>query len=428
MYIMSRIMSEWAAAWCRTGLCRHRRPSLSRSSCSIVFALSIVLSIDSAGGQQLLLNPGFEQGSGEPLNPYGISDWVGYGNQERSVQFAFDGSASLKMFGGAGNAGVYQTIPLPPGRRLHFAARLMSPTFDAIGGTARAGLRIEFLGSSNDPTVVWTANAAAADDIWIPVNLETSAPPAIGVGRMVLIWIDGGATTGSVYWDETQVRSEANVGSDLLSNTGFEAGPGGLSNPYGINDWIAFGNAERSSEANSVGSASLKLFGGVGFSGVFQDFRYSPGSPITATGLYHTRGADHIGGEAMTGMVLEWPGPVLDVVERLDIGSETSQNQWIELRAIAVPPPGTMAARVVLAFDDGLSPSGAIYIDAVSAFAVLPGDVNCDAFVNGVDVQAFMQTLPNGAAPSASACACDINADGIVDAADVPLFVIQMLN
>jgi endonuclease I len=51
------------------------------------------------------------------------------------------------------------------------------------------------------------------------------------------------------------------------------------------------------------------------------------------------------------------------------------------------------------------------------------GDVNGDGAVNGGDIAAFVDELLNPTAPSATACRANMDAQGDVDAADVPLFV-----
>lgn len=58
----------------------------------------------------------------------------------------------------------------------------------------------------------------------------------------------------------------------------------------------------------------------------------------------------------------------------------------------------------------------------------LPGDVNGDGLINGLDIQCFVECLVTGSGPPACNCACcDMQPDGYVDMLDVPGFVSTLL-
>jgi hypothetical protein len=63
----------------------------------------------------------------------------------------------------------------------------------------------------------------------------------------------------------------------------------------------------------------------------------------------------------------------------------------------------------------------------LTVFASGSGDGNGDAFVDGMDISAFMAALLQGSSPSQSYCACDMNADGLVDLTDVDPFVSSLV-
>lgn len=59
--------------------------------------------------------------------------------------------------------------------------------------------------------------------------------------------------------------------------------------------------------------------------------------------------------------------------------------------------------------------------------APLPGDVNADGLVDGEDVQAFVNLIGAEGPPGPYFCAADLDVSGVVDTADVPPFVAQVL-
>ncbi len=60
---------------------------------------------------------------------------------------------------------------------------------------------------------------------------------------------------------------------------------------------------------------------------------------------------------------------------------------------------------------------------------VIPGsgDGNADGATDGGDIGGMMDILVQGGLPAATHCAYDMNADGVVDTADLPLFVSALL-
>jgi len=64
---------------------------------------------------------------------------------------------------------------------------------------------------------------------------------------------------------------------------------------------------------------------------------------------------------------------------------------------------------------------------ALAVFASGSGDVNGDALLNGIDVSTFVTAILSAGPPSAGYCAADMNADGAVTPADVPLFAAALV-
>jgi len=63
----------------------------------------------------------------------------------------------------------------------------------------------------------------------------------------------------------------------------------------------------------------------------------------------------------------------------------------------------------------------------LSLLASGSGDGDLSGTTDGNDIQPCVAALINGGAPSAGDCACDMNTNGVLDLADVPLFVTALL-
>src|SRR5262249_50347432 len=65
---------------------------------------------------------------------------------------------------------------------------------------------------------------------------------------------------------------------------------------------------------------------------------------------------------------------------------------------------------------------------ALSVLAGGTGDGDGSGAADGDDIQAFISILLQGGSTSPTYCAYDMNADGSVSIADLPLFVVQLLS
>ncbi|OQZ02012.1 MAG: hypothetical protein B6D36_13550 [Planctomycetes bacterium UTPLA1] len=63
----------------------------------------------------------------------------------------------------------------------------------------------------------------------------------------------------------------------------------------------------------------------------------------------------------------------------------------------------------------------------LTVFSGGTGDGDVSGSTDGLDIQGLVNALTNGGAPSAAYCAYDMNADGVVDEADLPLLVALLL-
>ncbi|MBK8270863.1 MAG: hypothetical protein IPK83_22160 [Planctomycetes bacterium] len=71
--------------------------------------------------------------------------------------------------------------------------------------------------------------------------------------------------------------------------------------------------------------------------------------------------------------------------------------------------------------------SGASFSFSVIGETCDPYDANCDGSVNGLDVQDFTAALIDPVTIRCSSCSCDTDVNGVVDTADVQLFVARLL-
>lgn len=160
--------------------------------------------------QPLYVSPGFEsRGPGGNTALYG---WTGFGNKF-SYGLAYKGSTSLKMFGnfsGSFNStGVYQDIPVTPGKWYRVKAQWMTPSNDRIAGANYTALNIEWRDSGgNLISFVSTRgiDGATTPDQWVMNQAQGYAPPNAAKARVVILFYQPALAAGSSRTDEVDFR------------------------------------------------------------------------------------------------------------------------------------------------------------------------------------------------------------------------------
>lgn len=89
--------------------------------------------------------------------------------------------------------------------------------------------------------------------------------------------------------------------------------------------------------------------------------------------------------------------------------------------------PGTHWIRVAAYVGNDNSACGKRYsLEIISPYGCIPGDMNQDLSVDGIDIAIFTECLTTGTSPFLCLCG-DMNFDGVVNPDDIPLFVASLI-
>lgn len=198
-------------------------------ACVLAVGLSF---ITSSGNAQVLLNGGFETGTGSnyidaadpSLTSTGAANWVQYDNgirvstnDTRNALTARSGSYSLECFGvGMNLDGAYQVISngVTPGQTYVFSGYSLILSSDPLTNTSSGFqpfgyLQIGFQDNSGSNLLFYTSALVLTTNgvnTWISSVVTGVAPPTasqIDVYAMELS--DGNEPSGSIYWDDMNV-------------------------------------------------------------------------------------------------------------------------------------------------------------------------------------------------------------------------------
>ena len=388
-----------------------------------------------------LLNGDFETaGTSTESNPWGIDDWQGFNDQQKSSEEAYHGDSSVKVGTEESYSGLVQNMGiLEEGDEIHMVARVLHSSSDPLTGSARAGIKLEFDPPSEVPPpeeeLSFDENATA--DTWTQVTLQTTVPADATIAKIVCIYdpVGGEATTGSVYFD--QASATLNGGGNVLANASFE---------YDFNaetDWEAFftDGASQAAKACFVpgvtpvhGNCTLKTTG-TAVAGVSQPISVTAGDVLDISAWLRTPSTDQLTGPGHAGVKVEWAaGNVPDDIDiggsnnTIDAGDDT--DVWHELTIDYVMPSGSEAvAKFTTIVDRGTAMSGAAYFDVAEAVIVdwFPGGVDGDGDDDAdlEDFRALQECFTGDAAGPPIGWPCfvyDADEDGDVDPADHAAF------
>jgi hypothetical protein len=339
------------------------------------------LSID--GGPNQLLNGDFETaGAGQGQNPYGIDDWVGFEDQEKSQDVAKHGAASLKLGTGEPYSGLYQNMGvLNEGDHMFMIAYAWNPSSDPLTSDTRVGIKLEFEPNTDVPppeeNLAFDENAPS--DQWTLVELGTTVPDEMTVGRVVCIYTGNQATTGSVHFDSVVAERGSDPGVNQLLNESFEYGPGGYN---GLDDWTEFSSPSVSQARKSCfevpahdGLCTMRATG-QDVAGVYQEIVVTPGETLYISAYLYTSSSEPLTGSGRAGVKVEWA--VGGIPEDVDlgvpgsspntIGAEAPLDTWVPLTIDYTMPPGSSAvARFTNIIEKGSALTGTVYIDSCEA-------------------------------------------------------------
>jgi len=162
-----------------------------------------------APGVNQLLNWSFEDGPG---GANGIDYWTEFGSDVSTTRLScfavppLHGDCTARS-GGTAVTGIYQEFPVVENQTVTFRAYLYTPSSDRLGGTGKAGVKIEWRFGNVPPWVDIggpnnTIFAGAPTNQWLPLYIDYTMPPgSSAMTRFVCIVAKGTALTGKVYFD-----------------------------------------------------------------------------------------------------------------------------------------------------------------------------------------------------------------------------------
>lgn len=334
--------------------------------------------------QGMLKNGSMENGPGpngpDPRIPAG---WTLFGeNSERSPTVNLTPAGlgyALKAFGDSTNttAGALQIINgVAPGQSVSCSVSCYSPSFDKLGGSANAGIVLEFLNSFNGviggfTQSVFPFNSASPADTWVPASIGPATAPS-GTAKVRItcrLNFTIGEINGAVYWDGAVCT--VNGGPNIVVNGNFETegnSPG--QSVAGIDDWSGFEDQEKSTLFARNGSASLQIGMHKPYSGLYQFMdTVSAGDHIYLLGYAYHPSTDPMVSDAKAGIKLEFnsSSQVPPPEENLPFTQAAAEDTWTPVSLSTTVPPGMTIARVVMIYVGDSVSTGELYVDSASA-------------------------------------------------------------
>ena len=330
----------------------------------------------------LVKNGSMEAGEGAgAIDPQVADEWTEFGiNVERSdtVNMIPEGSGhALKAFGDgtSSTSGAFQEVAdISPDQNVTVSVHLYTPDFDKLGGSGQAGLVVEFLdffGSTLASEELYVLDDSSPANTWIPAVIGPTAAPSSTTKIRVtckLQWVPGDVF-GAAYWDDVQVAADGS--ENLVVNGDFEtAGTSTGQSSVGIDDWVGFGDQEKSDDVALDGSASLKLGSNEPFSGLFQSLGVlNEGDHIFMQAYVWNPSEDPLTDSSLAGIKLEFDAnaDVPPAEENLPFNEDSPQDEWTLVELNTVVPDDVTVARIVCIYTGDASTSGEVHFDSMFA-------------------------------------------------------------
>ncbi len=336
------------------------------------------------GGPNRAVNGDFETAGINPgQSPYGIDDWVGFENQEKVTDVAYDGVSSVRIGTNRPYSGLYQsTRALDAGERLLMIGRVWNPSAAPLTANSRFGLKLEWSANSEAPPPV--ENLAFDESVpvntWTDVTLSETVPADVSRARIVCIFAGDTLTSGHVYYDLVSAERSSAPGDNQLFNASFEDGTGGAN---GLPPWVEFGTTTATTQ-KACATEGIDVFDefcvarsmGPSITGLYQEIAVAPGETLSVLAHMFTPAAAPLTGPGRAGLKIEWRlGTVPEVVDiggaNNTIDASAPTDTWIPLYIDYTMPAGTNAiARYVNLMERGTASSGRVYADGCEAVIV----------------------------------------------------------
>jgi hypothetical protein len=381
------------------------------------------------GGANLLINGNFETAAAGTQSPFGLDDWIGFNDQAKSAEIAYDGNFSVRLGPGAAFSGVFQDFgTLQAGDRVCLTARGITRSSNPLTGSAQVGIKLEFFSATMVPPPVETFpfNDSSPADVWVPVELNLTVPANITIARIVCIYNSNFFATGAVYYDSASAIRGSNPGNNVLLNPSFESGFGGVN---GIDFCTEFNTPGQSSAQLSIGE--VPAFDGVrtmkatgtAIAGIYQEIQVTPGETLDVSVYMRTPSTNHIMNSA-AGLKVEWfPGTIPQNIEQFTLNAGSPHDVWIPLKIDFTMPPNTGAgARFTNIYARGANGAGHAFIDACNV-VVDAGDGDQDDDVDLRDFAVFQSCFSPTQPYTGFLCArMDSDCDDDIDLIDYDAF------
>jgi hypothetical protein len=392
-------------------------------------------------GPNQLVNGDFETAGLGAQSPFGIDDWTGFNDQEKSSDVAKDGTASVKLGIADAYSGLFQNMAvLNAGDHVYLKAWVWNPASDPLTQNSAAGLKLEFdaNGVVPPPEENLAFDQNAPKNTWVEVLLDTTVPPAITVARVVCIFGGNPQTTGAVHFDDAWAERGSQPGVNTLLNASFETGPGGAN---GLTNWTEFGSGDATTRKSCFsvpahsGVCTAKATGGA-FTGVYQEIAVTPGETLSMHAYLYTPSSAPLTGTGIAGVKVEWRYG--NVPEDIDIGGATNTidasdptNTWIPLHIDYTMPAGSNAiTRFVNLIAANSAPTGRVYFDACEAVVLNKfngADADGDNDEDVLDFAQFQRAYSGSGGPMRwNGIVFDSDGDNDVDMTDFNYFTPRM--
>jgi hypothetical protein len=174
-----------------------------------IIAVACLLATSMAGhGQNLLLNGGFENGTGSAAD-----SWSMFGNSFRDTRSAQTGSYGISMYGnfvaGVNYSGLYQDVPAVAGAAYLATVYVSTADYDQIGPDNTAFLKLEFYDASTNYLGAFPASNPLTNtspvDTWILQTVSVTAPAGAATVRTTLIFEQDNGAGGSAFFDNVSL-------------------------------------------------------------------------------------------------------------------------------------------------------------------------------------------------------------------------------
>jgi len=180
----------------------------SASHVSIVAAVCLLATSMAGHGQNLLVNPGFENGTDSAAD-----NWSMFGNSFRDTRSAQTGTFGISMYGNFTNAvnysGLYQDVAAVGGATYLATVYVSTADYDQIGPDNTAFLKLEFYDASTNYLGAFPASNPLTNtspvNTWILQTVSATAPAGAAVVRTTLIFEQDTGAGGSAFFDNVSL-------------------------------------------------------------------------------------------------------------------------------------------------------------------------------------------------------------------------------